>query len=158
MYHVVTCLQPQSPCQYSRNRVAAPCNGVALGGPEKSEHAGHRLHQVTRLLDFRFGFTDADSIDLLHPEKKRDLRQQLPDVRPGMQSSDLVELPAETRMPDLAPDHIIAERRSGPEILRHGLEPLIAPRQVGGQMLAVNRPTFRDLGDAGAEHGLAPMD
>src|SRR5260370_30098037 len=75
-----------------------------------------------------------------------------------MDSRDLIELPAEACMLSFAPDHVIGERSPGPEILRYGLEPVIATRQVGGQMLTVDRPALGDLGDGGAEHGLAPMD
>src|SRR5882762_2829315 len=75
-----------------------------------------------------------------------------------MDSSDLIELPAEACMLGFAPDHVVSECCPGPEILRDGFEPVIATRQVRGQMLAVNRPALGDLGDGGAEHGLAPMD
>src|SRR5712671_3899598 len=75
-----------------------------------------------------------------------------------MDSSDLIELPAEACTLAFAPDDVVGERGAGPEILRDGFEPVIATRQVRGQMLAVNRPALGDFGDGGAEHGLAPMD
>src|SRR5882724_10963973 len=75
-----------------------------------------------------------------------------------MDSGDLIELLAEACVLAFAPGYVIGERSPGPEILRDGFEPVIAPRQVRGQMLAVDRPALGDFGDGGAEHGLAPMD